>query len=133
MSQLQEIEKLYAKKKTIKIPREPTKGQDQAELEVKPLALDEMACFDMKDDMPMDVMADKAIDMLSYTLGCSKEEAGKIQFSHMMELLDVIVEINELPEEQKNKMDKVKQFMETKNKQTIPTKDEPKQDKPLEE
>jgi len=133
-SQLEELEKLYAKQIEIKVPKEPQEGERQATLMVKPLSIDEMGCFNMKEDSSIDVMVKDALEMLSCTLCLSKEEVGKIQFSHMMELFDTIVEINDLPDEQKSKISKVKSFMAEKQEaKELEKKDEPETDKPTAE
>ena len=39
-SQIEAIEKLYAKKKTYKIPKKPEEGEEQVSIEITPLSLE---------------------------------------------------------------------------------------------
>lgn len=86
MSNLDEIQKLYAVKRECKI--------GDATLELKPLSLEDMGVMDMKEDAPMDEIARNATKMFALSLGISEEAAAKISFEFMEQLLKQVMEIN---------------------------------------
>lgn len=122
-TQAEELEKLYAIEKEYKIPKNPIHGQAQATLKFKPLSLDDMATFNMAKDAPINEVTKSAIKMVSQSLGITEEVAGKISFEHMTDILDIITELNNLPEKEKENVNKVKDFMRKKKEQIAQQKE----------
>jgi hypothetical protein len=112
--QLKELQKLYAKSKEYKIPKNPIEGQEQATITITPLSLEDMGLFAMdKDATPSDI-AKETITMLSKCLGISKEEIGKISFEYLQELINAVTEINNFQNHELDRANKVKNFINSK-------------------
>ena len=105
MSNLEEIEKLYTVKRTFKI--------GEANLELTPLSLEDMAVMDMKENAPMCDVAKNAAKMFAISLGIPEEKAKKISFEFMEELLGKIMEINNFNDQDIKKAG-IKDFIEQK-------------------
>ncbi len=98
MSQIEAIEKLYAKKKTYKIPKEPKEGKEQVTLELTPLSLEDMSLLNMKEDMSLQEIAKNVQVMFSRSLGITEKEVSKISFEFMEDLLSAITDVNDFKE-----------------------------------
>jgi len=118
MSQVEEIQKLYAKPKTYKIPAEPKKGQEQVSLVITPLTLDDMDCMDIPENAPISEKKGKLKLLLAKSLGVSEEHLTKLSFEYVTELFDSIADANNLNKGDKKKINKLKQFMQKKGEQT---------------
>lgn len=117
MTDIDAIAKLYAKTKTYKIPKEPREGREQITIDVTPLNLDDMSVLNMKDDMPMKELAENAKKLIGKSLGIKEEEAAKISFEFMEDILNAIMDANNFSEEDKKKTG-IKGFIEKKRAQT---------------
>lgn len=120
--QIELIKKLYAKKKTYKIPREPKEGIDQVSLEVTQLSLEDLSVLDMREDMPLSDLSKNVKKMVAKSLEISEEEAGKISFEFMEYLLEIVMDANNFKEEDAKKTG-IKDFIE-KKKELINKKEE---------
>ncbi len=120
--QIELIKKLYAKKKTYKIPREPKEGIDQVSLEVTQLSLEDLSVLDMREDMPLSDLSKNVKKMVAKSLEISEEEAGKISFEFMEDLLEIVMDANNFKEEDAKKTG-IKDFIE-KKKELINKKEE---------
>ena len=111
--QIELIKKLYAKKKIYKIPKEPKEGIEQVSLEVTQLSLEDLSVLDMKEDMPLSDLSRNVKKMVAKSLEISEEEAGKISFEFMGDLLEVVMDANDFKEEDAKKTG-IKSFIEKK-------------------
>ncbi len=114
--QLEAIEKLYAKKKTYKIPKEPKEGKEQVTLELTPLSLEDMSLLNMKEEMSLQEIAKNVKVMFSRSLGISEKEVSKISFEFMEDLLSAITDVNNFKEEDIKKAG-IQEFIKSKKKQ----------------
>ena len=129
-NQLEQIKKLYAKPKTYTIPKEPKEGVEQVILDLTPLSLDDLSELDIREDMPLPELTKNITVMVSKSIGVTKEEAGKISFEFMMDLLNAVIDVNNFNEEDikktgiqdfiKKKQDQMK-LEEKKDEQTTST------------
>ena len=116
MNQMEEIQKLYAKKKEYKIPKESRKGQIQVKIEVKPLELDEMSSLKtLEENAPLKDVVGNAKKMFAMSLGIKEEDAGKLSFEYMEDILAAIMDVNNFNEEDLKKTG-IKDFIADKKK-----------------
>jgi len=128
MTQLEEIQKLYAKAKPYKIPKEPKEGQDQATLKITPLSLDETQLLDIKKDDSMSETSKNIKKLIAKSLG-AKEEEVNISFEFLEELMSAIMDANNLSEADKKKTGaSIKSFIEKKQEQIAEKKRKEKDD-----
>ena len=127
-NQIEQIKKLYAKSKTYEIPKEPKEGVEQVSLEITPLSLEDLTGLDIKEDMPLSEMSRNMTIVISKSLGIEKEEAGKISFEYMMDILEAVIELNNLSEEDLKRTG-IKDFIKKKQEQ-IKAKEEGKNAEP---
>ena len=105
MSNLDEIQKLYTKTKSFKI--------GDADIDITPLSLEDMGVMDMKEDATMAEVSRNAIKMFSISLKISEDDAKKISFEFMEELLKNIMGINNFNDKDLKKSG-IKEFIERK-------------------
>lgn len=122
-TQLEEIEKLYAKEKTYLIPREPKEDEEQATIKIMQIDLDEAATFDFKKEDSVEETVKKGKELISKSTGIPVEKLGKLALAYLFELLDCIVEANNLPKDQKEGIGKMKGFLTEKRAQIEAEKD----------
>ena len=115
-NQIEMIQKLYAKVKTYKIPVEPKENVEQLSLEIMPLSLEDMGALNMKEDMPLSELSKNAKIMFSKSLGIAEEEASKISFEFMEDLLAAVMDANNFKEEDLKKTG-IKDFIKKKQEQ----------------
>jgi len=113
VNQIEEIEKLYAKEKEYKIPKNPKDKQVQATIVITPLGLDDISSLDIKEDAPMKEIAENAKKLFSLSLSITEEEAGKLAFEFMEELIESIMDANNFNEKDMEKTG-VKKFLKQK-------------------
>ncbi len=96
-NQIEEIQKLYAKGKSYKIPKDP-KDSDvkQATIEIMPLSIEEIGLLNMKEEMELPEMAKNMKILFSKSLGCTEEEASKIAVENLEEIMVSIMDANKL-------------------------------------
>ena len=123
-NQIDIIEQLYAKKKSYKIPKEEIEGVKQLTLVITPLSLEDMGVLNMKEDMPSSELARNAKVMFSKSLGISEEQASKISFEYMEDILSAIMDANNFKDEDMKKTG-IKDFIQ-KKKDQIKEKEEQK-------
>ncbi len=127
--QMKEIEKLYAKPKTYKIPEKPKEGQDQANIEISPIGLDELALINIKEDSPMNEIAKNVKTLFSKSLNITEDQAGKLSFVFMGDLMNAVMDVNEFSKDDMQKTG-IKTFLENKRKQIKDQKDPKKAEEP---
>ena len=110
------IEKLYAKVKIYKIPKEPKEGVVQVDIEITPLSVEDMGLLDMKEDMSLPEIAKNTKIMFSKSLGISEEQASKISVHFMEELLVAVMDANDFKESDIKKTG-IKDFIKKKQEQ----------------
>ena len=69
VNQIEEIEKLYAKPKSYKIPKVKKEGKEQVKIIMNPLGLDDLALMDMKQDSPMSEISKNVVKLFAISLG----------------------------------------------------------------
>ncbi len=133
-NQLEEIQKLYAKKKTYKIPKEAKDGVDQINLEISPLTLDEIGLLTITKDTPPQEAAEITKKMIAKSLGVEVKEASGISIEHIEDILSAISDANNFNEEDVKKVG-IKEFLGKKKQQIAEAKveDSGKPDKPTQE
>ena len=115
-NQIEVIQKLYAKVKTYTVPKEPKEGVEQLKISITPLSLEDMGSLNMKENMPLSDLAKNAKIMFSKSLGISEDEAAKISFEYMEDLLGAVMDANNFKDEDLKKTG-IKKFMEKKREQ----------------
>ena len=115
MTQTSELQKLYARKKEYKIPKEPKPGQEQATIYVTPLDLESTDLIDSLDESEnMKEMFGSAIKLIAKSLQATEEEVKPLSFEHLHDIMDCIEDANNFKGEDKSKIDKVKEFLKQK-------------------
>ena len=115
-NQIDTIQKLYAKTKTYKVPKEKKGDFDQLEIEITPLSLDDIGLLNMKKDAPLSELSQNMKKIFSKSLTISEEEAGKISFEFMEDILEAIMDANNFKEEDIKKTG-IKDFIRKKQEQ----------------
>lgn len=115
MSQSEEIQKLYSTEIEYKIPKKPQKDEQQATITITALCLDDLGLADMKKDLPMAEMKPKMIKLIAKSLNTEEEQAAKISFRHMEDIMDSIMDANNFSAEDNTKMNKFKSFLKDKS------------------
>jgi len=116
LNQIDEIEKLYAKPKTYKIPKNPMEGQIQAEVKIMPLGLKDMGLMNVQDDSPIDEISKNVKSLWAISLDISEGEAEKISLEFMKDLMDSFMDANNFKEEDLKKTG-IKDFIKKKQEQ----------------
>jgi len=114
--QIEAIKKLYAKQKEYKIPIKPKNGEDQVKIFITPLSLEDMDMLKIKDNSPINELAENAKKLFAKSMGCSEEDAGKISFEFMIDIFECIMDANNFNEEDV-KNTGIKEFIAKKKKQ----------------
>ncbi len=122
-NQIELIEKLYAKTKTYKIPKEPKEGKKQLSVEITPLSLEDIGLFSMEEDISSSENAKRARKIISKSLGVDENIIAKISFEFMNDLLDAIKDANNFKEEDLKKTG-IKDFIQKKQEQMKAKKEE---------
>lgn len=115
---LKELEKLYAKPKTYKIPKNPKEGQVQASIVIKPFEIDEIASINFPgENASLEETAKFARTFFSKAMGV-EEDKCKFSVEFMKELIDAVVDANGLTEGdmKKSGVNKIKDFIALKQK-----------------
>jgi len=115
-NQIDTIKQLYAKTKTYKIPKVASKDVDQLEIEVTPLSLEDIGILNMKEGMPIAEISKNIKLMFSKSLKITEEEASKISFEFMEDILAAIMDANNFKEEDMKKTG-IKDFIKKKQEQ----------------
>ena len=116
MTQIEEIEKLYAKDKEYLIPKKPKKGEVQAKIVVRQLEIDNMSVFDQKEDATSEESLEQVYKMFELSLGLTKEQSKKVSVAAMIDLVDAIMDANNISEEEQ-KSSPINKFLKQKNAQ----------------
>ena len=116
LNQIEEIEKLYAKPKTYKIPKNPKEGQEQAEIKIMPLGLDDMNLMNVNEDTPVAELSKNVMAVWKVSLGIDEEQAKKLSIEFMQELMDSFMDANNFKEEDLKKTG-IKDFIKKKQEQ----------------
>lgn len=122
-NQIEMIEKLYAKVKTYKIPKEPKDEVEQLELEITPLSLEDMGVMNMKEDAPLSELSENITVIFSKSLKITKEEASKISFEYMEDILEAIMNANNFKDDDLKKTG-IKSFIKKKQEEIKKAKEE---------
>ena len=122
LNQIEEIQKLYAKPKTYKIPKNPVDGKDQVEIKIMPLGLKDMDLMNVKEDAPLDEISKNVKSLWAVSLDISEDEAAKISLEFMKDMMDAFMDANNFKEEDVKKTG-IKDFIKKKQEQTKEKKD----------
>lgn len=120
MSQLEQLQKLQVKTQEFKIPRNPKEGEEQATVKFTALALDDLKLLSFDEGSPQGEVMDGLYLALSKSLS-SKEEPVSVEVvenlsaTHMKDLMDILMEVNNFDEADKEKLSKVKDMIAKKN------------------
>lgn len=128
---IEEIKKLYAEVKTYKIPHEVKDGETQLEFKIKALSLEDMGLLDFKENMSLSELAICVKKLFAKSLEIKEEDAGKISFKYMEDLLEDVMDANNLKEEDIKKSG-IKDFIKKKQEQTTEQKEVKKDVEPSE-
>ena len=120
-SQIEEIEKLYAKEKVYKIPKNPKEGEGQAQIKVKPLAFDDMGLVSITEDTPPEEATEKTKTMIAKSLGIDETSVAKFSIKYMEDIMAAISDANNFKEEDVKKTG-IKDFLEKKRQQIAEAK-----------
>ena len=126
LNQIEEIQKLYAKPKTYKIPKNPVDGKEQVEIKIMPLGLEDMDLMNIKDDSPLDKISKNVKALWGVSLGISEGEAAKISLEFMKDMMDAFMDANNFKEEDVKKTG-IKDFIKQKQAQAKEKEDEGKE------
>ena len=132
LNQIEEIEKLYAKPKTYKIPKNPKEGQKQAEIKIMPLGLKDMGLMNVNEDSSIDEISKNVQKLWALSLDISEEQTKKLSIEFMKELMESFMDANNFKEEDLKKTG-IKDFLKKKQEQIKEKKekeDATKPDKP---
>jgi len=132
LNQIDEIEKLYAKPKTYKIPKNPKEGQKQAEIKIMPLGLKDMGLMNVNEDSSIDEISKNVQKLWALSLDISEEQTKKLSIEFMKELMESFMDANNFKEEDLKKTG-IKDFLKKKQEQIKEKKekeDATKPDKP---
>ena len=116
LNQIEEIQKLYAKPKTYKIPKNPVDGKYQVEVKIMPLGLKDMDLMNVKEDALLDEISRNVKSLWAVSLDISEEEAGKISLEFMKDMMDSFMDANNFKEEDMKKTG-IKDFIKQKQEQ----------------
>lgn len=116
LNQIEEIEKLYAKPKTYKIPKNPKEGQDQAEIKIMPIGLKDIGLMNIKEDLPIEEVSKNVKSLWAVSLDISEEHAEKISVEFMKEMMESFKDANNFKEEDLQKTG-IKDFIKKKQEQ----------------
>ena len=116
LNQIDEIEKLYAKPKTYKIPKNPVEGQTQAEIKIMPLGLKDMGLMNVQDDSLIDEISKNVKSLWAVSLEITEDQAEKISLEFMKDLMDSFMDANNFKEEDLKKTG-IKDFIKKKQEQ----------------
>lgn len=131
MSQISEIEKLYAKPKFYAIPKDVKEGEVQIKVEITSLSLDDMSVLNMNKDMPISELAKNAKVIFARSLKVTEEEIAKISVMYMADILDAVMDANNFDEEDMKKTG-LKEFIAQKQEQIKKEQDGKQTGKPEE-
>ncbi len=126
LNQIEEIQKLYAKPKTYKIPKEVVEGKEQIEIKIMPLGLKDMDLMNVKDDALLDEISKNVKALWAVSLDISEEEAEKISLEFMKDMMDAFMDANNFKEEDVKKTG-IKDFIKQKQAQAKEKEDEGKE------
>ena len=115
MTQLEELQKLQAKKKEFLIPKAPKEGQEQAKVTFTALSVDDLSLLSISEKTPQDQQVSGIIKALAKSLDSTEEAVRKISFEYMNELIDILMEVNNFDDGDKDKMSRVKKMLAKKN------------------
>ena len=127
LNQIEEIEKLYAKPKTYKIPRNPVEGQTQIEVKIMPLGLKDMDLMNVKEDSPVTEIKDNVKKVWAASLDISEEQAEQISLEFMKELMDSFMDANNFKEDDMKKTG-INDFIQKKQEQIKKKEEDAKQE-----
>ena len=117
LNQIEEIEKLYAKPKSYKIPKDPKEGQTQVDVHILPLGIESMGLMNIKEDSSIAEISKNVKLLWAVSLGISEENAGKIAVSFMEDLMSCFMDANDFKESDLKKTG-IKDFIKAKQEQT---------------
>jgi len=126
MNQLEALQQLYVKTKTITLPKKLKEGQRPIVLEMSPLALDDLALFSKATgkDISPEESSKMMLTVLAKSLDCTEQDLGKVSMEYMFDLTDYLMEMNNMGDEDKENTSKIKEFMKQKQDITPPKSSE---------
>ena len=126
LNQIEEIEKLYAKPKTYKIPKNPKEGQKQAEIKIMPLGLKDMGLMNVKEDSPIEEISKNVKSLWAVSLDIDEAKAEKISLEFMKEMMEAFMDANNFKEEDLKKTG-IQDFIKKKQEQIKEQKEKEKE------
>ncbi|KKK66035.1 hypothetical protein LCGC14_2968140 [marine sediment metagenome] len=115
-NQLEEIQKLYAKVKTYKIPMVKKEGMDQISVEINPLSLEDIGLLNTEEDLPPEELANKVIKLFAKSLGIDEGDAKKISVEFMDDISSAFMDANNFKDDDMKKTG-IKDFIKKKQEQ----------------
>ena len=122
-NQLEEIQKLYAKKKTYKIPEKKKDGEDQTSIEITPLTLDEIGLLTVTKETSPEEAAKITKSMIAKSLGLGGVDIGKIAVQYAEDIIAAIADANNFKDEDMKKTG-IKDFIKKKQEQIKKNKED---------
>jgi len=116
LNQIEEIEKLYAKPKSYKVPENPKKGQSQVTINIMPLGFEDMGLMNVKKDSSTEEISKNVISLWAISLQIDEEKAKKISVEFMEDLMSAFMDANNFKEEDMKKTG-INDFVEKKQQQ----------------
>jgi hypothetical protein len=116
MNQLEALQKLQVKTKEFDIPRVPREGEQQTKIKFTALALDDMKLLNISENVAPDEAMDSMFLALAKSLSTKEETVtaeivGTISAAHMVDLMDILMEVNNFDEDGKKDVSRVKEML----------------------
>jgi len=114
-NQIEQIQLLFTKEKKFQIPKE-IKGTDktQATVTIYPLGLDQMSLMNFKEGASINETSEMAKTLFAASLKITEEQAGRLSFEFMEDLLDAVMEANNISADDSKNKNVLKDFIEKK-------------------
>ncbi len=117
MSNKLNLEKLYIKEKTYKVPRKPVDGQEQIELTFKPIPITSPVFSkfsQMSDTTDMDKVITAMKPIIALSLDIDEAAVDRLDLGLIMELFEIISEVNNFPKAEKESKPDITKFIKDK-------------------
>ena len=113
MNTIEEIQKLYAKEKTYKIPKNPMPGQEVSTVVITPLGPENAHLLQSEDkERTAEEKMEKSYELASVSLGITLEEAKKISVGKLLDIIEAVMDANDFNVEELMKKESVVDMVE---------------------
>lgn len=112
-TQIEELEKLFAKEIEHKIPKNPKEDQEQAIVMVREVSLEDLQHINVDSNAPMKEQAKGIIKLISLCLGVDETTVSKLSSSYITEIMGIIMDSNDFGDSDKVE-NKLSQFIKQK-------------------